>query len=104
MKTFFCKLVPPRTTFAQDMSDAEASLMQAHATYWRGLMDEGLAVGFGLVADPAGAYGIGIVEVDDEAAVQTLTDNDPTIRSGHGFSFQVLPMPRGIVHPPRHDA
>jgi hypothetical protein len=99
MKTFFCKLVPQRTTFAQDMSDAEASLMQAHATYWRGLMDEGLAVGFGLVADPAGAYGIGIVEVDDEAAVQTLTANDPTIRSGHGFSFQVLPMPRGIVHP-----
>ena len=69
MKTFFCKLVPPRPTFAQDMSDAEASLMQAHATYWRGLMDEGLAVGF-----------------------------------GHGFSFQMFPMPRGIVHPPRHDA
>lgn len=104
MKTFFCKLVPPRPTFARDMSDAEARLMQAHATYWRGLMNEGLVVGFGLVADPAGAYGIGIVEVADDAAVETLTDNDPTIRSGQGFSFQVSPMPRGIVRPPRHGA
>ena len=104
MKTFFCKLVPPRPTFAQDMSDAEARLMQAHATYWSGLMNDGLAVGFGLVADPAGAYGIGIVEVADDAAVKTLTNNDPTIRSGQGFSFQVSPMPRGIVRPPRHGA
>lgn len=104
MKTFFCKLVPPRPTFAQDMSDAEARLMQAHATYWTGLMNDGVAVGFGLVADPAGAYGIGIVEVDDDAAVQKLTANDPTIRSGLGFGFQVFPMPRGLVHPPRHGA
>jgi hypothetical protein len=104
VKTFFCKLVPPRPTFAQDMSDAEAKIMQAHATSWRGLMNEGLVVGFDLVADPAGAYGIGIVEVDDDAAVRTLTDNDPAIRSGQGFSVQVCPMPRGIVHPPRHSA
>lgn len=104
MKTFFCKLVPPRPTFAQDMSDAEAKLMQAHATYWRGLMGDGVVVGFGLVADPAGAYGIGIVEVDDVAAVQTLTENDPTIRSGQGFRFEVSPMPRGIVHSPRQGA
>jgi hypothetical protein len=33
-----------------------------------------------------------------------VTDNDPTIRSGQGFSFHVSPMPRGIVHPPRHVA
>jgi len=100
MKTFFCKLVPPRATFAQDMSPAEGQLMQEHAGYWRGLMDQGQVVAFGLVGDPAGAFGIGIVEVDGDAAVQAVTDNDPVIRANQGFRYEVHVMPRGAVHPP----
>ena len=98
MKAFFCKLVAPRPTFAQDMSPAEAALMQQHAVYWKEWMDKGRVVTFGLVADPAGAYGIAVVEVDDDAAVHRLTGDDPTIRSGLGFRFDVYPMPRGAVH------
>ena len=101
VKTFFCKLIPPRPTFAQDMSEAEAKLMLEHAVYWRGWMEKGQVVAFGLVADPAGAYGIVIVEVDDDSGLRTLAANEPTIRSGRGFRFDVYPMPRGVVHPPR---
>ena len=99
MKTFFCKLIAPRATFAQDMSESEARLMQEHAGYWREWMDKGRVVTFGLVTDPAGAYGIAVVEVDDDAEVRTLTGNDPTVRSGLGFRFDVYPMPLGAVHP-----
>lgn len=74
--------------------------MQQHAMYWRGWMEKGRVVTFGLVADPAGAYGIGVVEVDDETQVRDLTANDPTILSGRGFSYDVHPMPRGAVYPP----
>jgi uncharacterized protein YciI len=100
MMTFFCKLLPPRPTFTLDISEAELKLMQEHAVYWRGLMAKGLVVAFGMVADAAGAYGVGIVEVESEADVQRLTANDPTIRSGQGFRFAIHPMPRGAVHPP----
>ncbi len=52
VRAFFCKLIPPRPTFAQDMSEAEVKLMHEHAEYWRGLMEKGQVVTFGLVADP----------------------------------------------------
>ena len=80
------------------MSEAEAKLMQEHAVYWKDRLDKGQAVTFGLVAHPDGAFGIGIVEVDSDADVQTLTANDPTIRASRGFRFEVHPMPRGAVH------
>jgi uncharacterized protein YciI len=99
MKTFFCKLIAPRATFAQDMSAAEAQIMQEHAAYWRGWMDRGHVVAFGLVADPRGVFGIGIVEVEDEADVRSLKANDPTIKANVGFAFEVHPMPRGVLKP-----
>ena len=99
MAAFFCKLIPPRSTFAQDMSEAEAKIMEEHAAYWHDLMGKGQAVTFGLVADPAGAYGIGVVEVDGDAAVRDLTENDPTIRARRGFTFEVHPMPFGAARP-----
>lgn len=98
MKTFFCKLVPPRKTFAQDLSAEEAELMRRHVEYWRSRMEVGKAVTFGPVADPAGSYGICIIEVDDEAAATNLTDADPVIRNGAGFRYEIYPMPRGAVH------
>jgi hypothetical protein len=100
MVTFFCRLIPPRTTFAKDLSPDEAQLMQEHAGYWHGLMKHGKVVAFGLVGDPAGAYGIGILEVADEAEVRKLTADDPTRLSGRGFRYEVHPMPRGAVHLP----
>jgi hypothetical protein len=99
MITFFCKLNPPRPTFALDMTPEEARVMGDHAVYWKAMMDRGYVVTFGLVGDPAGPYGIGILEVDSEAMVHELTGNDPTILSGRGFSCEIYPMPWGAVHP-----
>jgi hypothetical protein len=95
---YFCKLHPPRPTFAQDMTPAEGALMGEHAAYWQDGLGRGKVVTFGFVADPAGGYGIGVVDVDDEAEVRRFTDGDPTIRSGRGFRFEVHPMPFGAAH------
>lgn len=95
--TFFCKLLGPRADFAQSMTDAERQLMGQHAVYWRRGIEQGHVTGFGLVADPRGAFGIGVVEFGSEADVRAFTDGDPTIRSGQGFVFEVAPMPMGFV-------
>lgn len=98
MKTYFCKLIPPRVTFMQDMNDDERRMMLEHGAYWRGWMDRGKVVVFGPVADPAAPFGVGIVEVDDEAEMRALTEADPAIRSGRGLRWEVAEMPRGVVH------
>jgi hypothetical protein len=94
---FFCKLIAPRPTFAQDMTPAEQQLMRAHAVYWREWMQRGNVILFGLVADPAGAFGVGIVDFETADRARAFTDGDPTIQSGAGFSFEVHPMPLGAV-------
>jgi hypothetical protein len=99
VKAFFCRLIPPRPTFALDMSPAEASLMQDHAVYWREYIAKGHVVMAGVVGDPAGPYGIGVVEFEDDGAVRTFTENDPVIRSGRGFRWEVYPMPFGMMRP-----
>ncbi len=98
METFFCKLIPPRASFASDMSPEEAQLMQQHAEYLRGLLARGSVVTFGVVANPSGAFGMAVVEVADQAEVQQLTANDPVIRSERGFRYEVCAMPFGAVH------
>jgi len=92
MKHYFWRLIPPRPSFAQDMTQAEAKLMQDHALYWRGLMARGQAVVFGLVSAPGGAYGVGVVELGDDVDPHTLADDEPTIKAGVGFRFEIHPM------------
>jgi hypothetical protein len=97
MSHFFCRLNPPRPTFAQDATDAERELMARHAAYWREHLDAGRAEIFGLVGDPAGAWGFAIANVADRAAASALTNGDPVIIAAQGFSYDVFPMPRGAV-------
>ena len=96
-KYFLCKLIPPRPTFAQDMTDAEAKLMQQHVAYWKGLMDRGLVIVFGPVADPKGTYGVAILELEEEADANALGISDPTMKANVGFHFEVYPMDRAIL-------
>jgi hypothetical protein len=99
MQYFYCKLVAPRTTFVHDMSDAETAVMGKHAMYWKGLIDGGATVyALGLVLDPAGAFGVGIIGVESEAEIRELTANDPAIKSNCGFRYDIHPMPRGVMH------
>lgn len=97
MSYFFCKLIPPRPTFAQDMSSAERRVMEEHVGYWTGMANRRIAVVFGPVADPSGGWGAGIVEVKDEAEVRSIAADDPAMLSGLGFRYEIHPMPRAIL-------
>jgi hypothetical protein len=77
MPHYFLKLNPCRPTFAQDMTDAERHIMQLHVAYWGSLMNKGMVVVYGPVMDPAGVYGIGVVEAEDEAQLKEMIKNDP---------------------------
>ena len=46
------------------------------------------------MADPKGAYGVGIVQLEDGSDATTLGTNDPAVKAGIGFTFEVHPMPR----------
>jgi uncharacterized protein YciI len=78
------------------MTDAEAKLMQQHVTYWNALMDRGLVIVFGPVADPRGTYGLAILELEKEDA-NALGVNDPTIKANVGFHFEAYPMDRALL-------
>ena len=73
--------------------------MSSHAEYWKNWMGRGHVVAFGVVGDPAGVYGVGLVQFANEAEVREFTSNDPTILSNRGFRWEVLPMPFGVVYP-----
>jgi len=94
---FAFRLIAPRPTFVQDMTDGERDTMAEHAVYWRKLLDEGVAVVFGPVLDPAGPYGLAVVEVDDQEHVERIIAGDPAVRAG--LRTEVHPMLGAVVRP-----
>lgn len=99
MAYFFCKLNPPRPTFAQDMTPAEMKLMQEHGAYGKTFSDRGMVIVFGPVADPRGAFGVAIVEANAEADVRAMAEEDPVVKANAGFHFEGSMMPRAILRP-----
>lgn len=85
-KYFALKLIAPRNTFVQDMTEEERKIMQSHLEYWKGLMSKGTAIVFGPVFDPKGVYGLGIVAVESEEQVKDITENDPA-NGLHRYEF-----------------
>lgn len=82
------------------MSERERQAMREHVAYWTKLLEDGVAVAFGPVADPKGGYGAGIVELDAAAAaLASIEANAPAIRAQIGLRYEVLPMARAIVRP-----
>lgn len=94
---FLCKLIPPRASFAQDMTPEERSAMEEHVQYWTARMVEGIALVFGPVLDPAGPWGLGVVRVPDQAGLRRLQEEDPAIRAGIGLRYEAIPMARVIA-------
>jgi hypothetical protein len=91
-RAFLLRLIAPRTSFAADMTPEESALMKVHGEYWRAKLDEGVAVAFGPVLDPAGAWGLGLLRAPDESAVRAFIAEDPVIRAQRGFRYEILPM------------
>ena len=79
MPHYLCKLRPPRPTFMTDMTPDEALLMRAHREYWTPRVETGVVIAMGPVADPAGGYGVAIIEAASAAALEAMQAADPVI-------------------------
>jgi uncharacterized protein len=78
MKKFFViYLIPPRPDFPQTMTAEEKGIMGQHVTYWMEKMQKGEVFAFGPVMDPKGAYGLGIISVNDENELADFVRHDP---------------------------
>jgi uncharacterized protein YciI len=78
------------------MSDDERAIMQQHLAYWHHFMGKGHVVVFGPVFDPAGVYGLGIVAMESEEALQEFMKNDPAAAINR---YEYHPM-MAVVHEP----
>ena len=99
MSHFLCRLTPPRSTFMADMNDDERALMDAHVVYWRPFVEVGTVIAMGPVADPAGVWGLAIIETASSQALNALLARDPAILADRGFIYATYPMPMIAVRP-----
>jgi hypothetical protein len=95
---FFVKTKNPRPTFHVDMTPDERALMSKHVEYWSDVAARGAAIVFGPVMDPQGVYGIGVYNVEDEAAMRTLLAHDP---ANGLLEYDLFSMPRVVLGSPR---
>lgn len=92
MPHFLLRLSPPRPSFPSDATHAEMDAMGAHFAFWQAEADAGTALAVGPVADPAGVWGMAVVEAADEVAATGLTRRDPVIAADLGFAYEVMPI------------
>jgi uncharacterized protein len=88
---FYFKLIPPRPSFAQDITEKERALMDEHGAYFQQQFDAGKVLLYGPVMGREGAFGVGILEVADEAEARHLGENDPSVRAGMN-RFEIYSM------------
>lgn len=100
MNHFVYKLIPPRPTFAADMTEAEQEVMGEHAGYWTDLFEQGVVVVFGVVMEQAGAWGLAVVEAEEEDDVRALASDDPAVKT-QLCTFEIGMMPDASVRPRR---
>jgi hypothetical protein len=88
---FFFKLIPPRPSFPGDITPDEATLMKMHAVYWAEQFAAGRVLAYGPVFAPQAAFGLGILEVEDEGEARRFGENDPSVLGGLN-RFKIYPM------------
>jgi uncharacterized protein YciI len=81
-KTWFVRLIPPRTTFANDMTETELPLMNAHFVYWKGMFDKGVCLFGGPVLDPKGVYAVMVIQAATEDEARAIASADPSVKGG----------------------
>ena len=100
MPAYCAKLLPPRPDFMATATPEENAAIMAHVGYWKGLLDQGIAVAFGPVLDPAGGWGVGLLRVETEAQLQEILAQDPAITAHVGFRFEAHPMAQLVAAEP----
>lgn len=88
---YFFKLIPPRPTFPADITAQEKALMNEHSAYFAEQFDAGKLLLYGPVMAPDGAFGVGILEVADEAEARQFAESDPSVRAGLN-RWEIYPM------------
>jgi uncharacterized protein len=88
---YFFKLIPPRPTFPHDITEREAALMNEHSAYFQRQFEAGKFLLYGPVMAPDGAFGVAILEVEDEAEAREFGDNDPSVRASLN-RWEIYPM------------
>ena len=88
---YFFKLIPPRPTFPGDITGEETRLMDEHFRYFQEHFAAGRLLLFGPVMAPGGAFGLAVLEVDDEAEARQFGEGDPSVKAGLN-RFECFPM------------
>jgi hypothetical protein len=88
---FLYRLLPPRPTFTQDMSPAEAETMERHVAYWQDLLERKVALAFGPVLHPEEPWGLGLLDLEDEQDAQAVGLGDPAVQSGT-CRYEIMPI------------
>ena len=65
--------------------------MGRHSAHWRELLDRGTAVAYGPVLDPAGSWGLGLLDVAVQDEASEIANGDPAVQSGM-CTYELLPM------------
>jgi uncharacterized protein YciI len=104
MMGFVFRLIPPRASFPLDMTPEERATMIEHVGYWSALAKQGTVLAFGPVDDPDAPYGIGIIIAESREQAEQIRDDDPAIKSPHGFRAEIAPMLRLITPTAAYDA
>jgi uncharacterized protein YciI len=82
MATFVLRLIAPRPSFAQTMTDDEREIMNRHAAHWQPYLERGDMVVFGPILTEDDSYGLAVVETDDEQALREFAGQDPVVTTG----------------------
>ena len=90
MSHFLFKFTP-RPDFVETMTEAEAAVMAEHAAYWRSLVAKRVALVVGPVGDPAGAWGMAVIEAESPEAAEAIVAADPAAINRLG-PVAVFPM------------
>ena len=98
MSTFAFRLIAPRPTFAQDMTEGEREVMGRHAAHWQPYIDDGRMVVFGPVLDGTGSWGLGVVEADSEEELRAFAAEDPVVTTGTA-QLEIGTLLAGFVRP-----
>jgi len=97
MPYYLCQLRPPRPSFLRDMTGAERELMLAHQAYMGPHVESGMVIALGPVADPAGGWGLGLMEANSLNEIKAVLAQDPVILADCGFRYETHPIPQMIL-------
>jgi uncharacterized protein YciI len=96
MPYFFARLRPERADFPADMTPEEGAVMQRHGAFLGEQLASGALVVAGPVLDPAGVFGLAVLEAESSEAAHALLASDPANAIGR---YEIHPMASALVRP-----